>query len=175
MMADGTRTLARLNSFMPGPDTQRQFRTALGQFGTGVTVVTAQTPTGPIGMTANSFSSVSMEPPLVLWCPAKSSSRYPHFIAAKHFAIHVMGIEHEEITMGFAKSGQAFDGLDVTLNAEGVPLLGDCLARFECTTHQIHDAGDHSIVLGRVRSAAFREGDALIFCQGRFRRFDNQA
>lgn len=175
MMADGARQMAGLNSFTPGPDTQRQLRSAFGQFATGVTVVTAQTSTGPIGMTANSFSSVSLEPALVLWCPAKSSSRYAHFVAAEHFAIHVMGVEHEDIATGFAKSGQAFDGLDVTLNAEGVPLLGDCLARFECSTHQIHDAGDHSIVLGRVRSAAFREGDALIFCQGRFRRFDNLA
>lgn len=175
MMADGTRQMAGLHSFTPGPDTERQLRSAFGQFATGVTVVTARTSTGPIGMTANSFSSVSLDPALVLWCPAKSSSRYAHFIDAAHFAIHVMGVEHEHIAMGFAKSGQAFDGLDVTTNANGVPLLGDCLARFECTAHQIHDAGDHSIVVGRVGSAAFREGDALIFCQGRFRRFDNQA
>lgn len=175
MMADGTRQMAKLNSFVPGPDTQLQLRAAFGQFGTGVTVVTAQTADGPIGMTANSFSSVSLDPALVLWCPAKSSSRYPHFAAATDFAIHLMGAEHEDIAMGFAKSAHAFDGLDVTHNAHGVPLLGDCLARFECSTHQIHDAGDHAIVVGRVRSAAFREGDALIFCQGRFRRFDNPA
>ena len=175
MMADGIRQMAQLNSFVPGADTQRQLRAAFGQFGTGVTVVTAQTADGPIGMTANSFSSVSLDPALVLWCPAKSSSRYPHFAAAEHFAIHLMGAEHEDIAMGFAKSAQAFDGLDVTHNADGVPLLGDCLARFECRTHQIHDAGDHAIVVGHVGSAAFREGDALIFCQGRFRRFDNSA
>ena len=82
MMADGTRTMAQLNSFVAGPDTHRQLRTAFGQFGTGVTVITAQTPDGPIGMTANSFSSVSLDPALVLWCPAKASSRYAHFIAA---------------------------------------------------------------------------------------------
>ncbi|MCV3273996.1 flavin reductase family protein [Roseobacter sinensis] len=174
-MADGTRQMAALDGFAAGPDTQRQLRSAFGRFATGVTVVTAQTPDGPIGMTANSFSSVSLDPPLVLWCPAKSSTRYAHFIAAQHFAIHVLGTEQEEIALGFAKSGTAFDGLDVTQTAEGVPLLGDCLARFECTTDQIHDAGDHAIVVGRVRAAAFREGDALIFCQGRFTRFDNQA
>lgn len=175
MMADGTRHMTQMDRFDPGPDTQRQFRNALGQFATGVTVVTAQSPNGPIGMTANSFSSVSMDPALVLWCPAKSSSRYAAFTTADHFAIHVMGAEHEEIAMGFAKSGQAFDGLDVAMNTQGVPLLGDCLARFECTTHQIHDAGDHAIVLGRVTSAAFREGEALVFCQGGFRQFDKEA
>ncbi|MEP2642794.1 flavin reductase family protein [Roseobacter sp.] len=174
-MADGSHQMPQLHSFTPGTDTQRQFRDAMGRFATGVTVITAQTPTGPIGMTANSFSSVSMDPPLVLWCPAKSSSRYAHFVAAPHFAIHVMGAEHEDIAVGFAKLAQAFDGLDVTQNAQGVPLLGDCLARFECTTHAIHDAGDHSIVLGHVGSAAFREGEALIFCQGRFRQIDNRA
>ncbi len=173
-MADGSRQMTQLRPFMPAADTARQFRDALGQFSTGVTVVTAQTPTGPIGMTANSFSSISMDPPLVMWSPAKSSSRFQHFNAAKHFAIHVMASEHEDIAMGFARSGQAFDGLDVELNAQGVPLLGDCLARFECSTYQIHDAGDHAIVLGRVLSAASREGEALIFCQGRFRRFDNR-
>lgn len=175
MMADGSRQMDQLSRFTPGADTQRQFRSAMGQFATGVTVVTAQTPTGPIGMTANSFSGVSLEPALVLWCPAKSSSRYAFFTAAAHFAIHVMGADHEAIATGFAKSGQAFDGLDVTLNTQGVPLLGDCLARFECSTHQIHDAGDHAIMLGRVTSAAFREGEALVFCQGKFGAFDKEA
>lgn len=175
MMADGTRTMAQMHSFVPAGETQRQFRNALGQFATGVTVVTAPTPDGPLGMTANSFSSVSMDPPLITWCPAKSSSRYAPFAAAPHFAIHVMGCAHEAIAMRFAKSGQAFEGLDVELNAQGVPLLGDCLARFECTTHQVHDAGDHAIILGRVTSAAFREGDALVFCQGKFGAFDKEA
>nr|WP_187429861.1 flavin reductase family protein [Roseobacter litoralis] len=164
-----------MHSFAPGPQTQRPFRDALGQFATGVTIVTAQTAQGPIGMTANSFSSISLEPPLVMWSPAKASSRYAHFIQAQHFAIHVMAYEHEDTVLKFAKSGQAFEGLDVEINAQGVPILNDCLARFECATHRVHDAGDHSIVLGRVLSAASREGEALIFCQGRFRQFDKQA
>ncbi len=174
-MADGTAHMAQMRSFIPGPETQRQFRDALGQFSTGVTVVTAQTAQGPIGMTANSFSSISMDPPLVMWSPAKSSSRYAYFTQAQHFAIHVMAAEQEDIALGFARSGQAFDGLAVDINAQGVPLLNDCLARFECSTHEIHDAGDHAIVLGRVLSAASREGDALTFCQGRFRAFDKEA
>ncbi|MFK7744618.1 MAG: flavin reductase family protein [Roseobacter sp.] len=156
-------------------DTQRHFRDALGRFATGVTIVTAMTENGPIGMTANSFSSVSMDPPLVLWCPAKTSSRYSHFMQARHFAIHVMGAEHETLAMAFAKSGAAFAGYDMHYNTHGVPVLNDCLARFECETHQIHDAGDHSIVLGRVETAAFRDGEALVFSQGQFRQFDKKA
>lgn len=175
MMADGSLQMAGHRAFVPDAAHQRAFRDALGQFATGVTVVTVATPDGPMGMTANSFSSISMDPPLIMWSPAKASSRYPHFVAARHFAVHVLGAEHEDIAMGFARSGQAFDGLDVTLNAQGVPLLGNCLARFECDTHQIHDAGDHAIILGLVTTAAYREGDALVFCQGKFRPFDKGA
>ena len=175
-MPDGSmQTLNALRRVDFGDLSGRPFRTALGRFATGVTVVTAQTPQGPIGMTANSFSSVSMDPPLVMWCPAKASSRYRHFAEARHFAIHVLGEDDEALAMNFARSGHAFDGLDVTENRHGVPLLGRCLARFECATHQLHDAGDHAIVLGRVISAAFREGEALIFSQGQFRRFDKEA
>lgn len=174
-MADGSMHLNPLCGFDLTAQTQRQFRDTLGRFATGVTVVTAQSPQGPIGMTANSFSSVSMDPPLVLWCPAKSSSRYPHFAKAAHFAIHVLGGEDEALAMAFARAGDAFDGLDLEFNAQGVPLLTNCLARFECSTHQIHDAGDHAIVVGRVTSAAFREGEALVFSQGQFRRFDKEA
>ena len=174
-MADGSIQMNPLRSMTPGSDTQRILRDAFGQFATGVTVVTAQTENGPIGMTVNSFSSVSLDPALVLWCPAKSSSRYAHFVNAEHFAIHIMGADHEDIAMGFARSGQAFDGLDVDINAHGVPVLNTCLARFECKTTQIHDAGDHAIVLAQVMQAAFREGETLVFCQGRFRRFDKHA
>ncbi|WP_300034506.1 flavin reductase family protein [uncultured Roseobacter sp.] len=171
-MADGSLQMNQMQQFAPDAESARDLRHAMGKFGTGVTVITAMTDAGPIGMTANSFSSVSLDPALVLWCPAKSSGRYAHFIGAKHFAIHVMGVEHADIAMGFARSGAAFDGLDIAVNAQGVPLLGQCLARFECETQDIHDAGDHSIVVAQVHQAAFREGDALIFCEGRFGQFD---
>ncbi len=175
-MPDGTMQITPFQGFEPTPDTQRQFRDGLGRFASGVTVVTARTPDGGIiGMTANSFSSVSMDPPLILWCPAKTSSRYAIFEQAEHFAIHVMSAEQQAVALGFARSGTAFDGLDVQINAFGVPLLNDCLARFECQTNALHDAGDHAIMVGRVRSAAFREGEPLIFSQGQFRQFDKQA
>lgn len=171
-MPDGTRHIDAMQRFTPGPDTQRAFRDALGQFSTGVTVVTAQTVQGPLGMTANSFASISMDPALVMWSPAKSSSRHAHFIQARHFAVHVLSGAQEEIALGFARSGDAFDGLDVEFNTQGVPLLRACLARFECSRYQIHDAGDHSIILGLVTSAASRPGAPLVFCQGRFGRLD---
>ncbi len=175
MMADGAMPIPRLSLFAPGPDTQRQFRDALGQFGTGVTVVTTMTATGPIGMTANSFSSVSMDPPLVLWCPARSSNRYRYFAESRHYAIHVLGVEQEELALAFARSGHAFDGLEMQISATGVPLLDACTARFECEAHALHDAGDHAIAVGRVTRAAVRTGKALVFCQGDFGTFDKGA
>lgn len=174
-MPDGSLQMMPFQGFEPSPDTRRMFRDALGRFASGVTIVTACTPDGFIGMTANSFSSVSMDPPLVLWCPAKTSSRYEHFARAGHFAIHVLGAGQADIALGFARSGRAFDGLDIEINAHGVPTIKDCLARFECETHQIHDAGDHAIMVGCVRSAAFGEGEPLIFSQGCFRQFDKEA
>jgi flavin reductase (DIM6/NTAB) family NADH-FMN oxidoreductase RutF len=175
MMADGSMHMTQMRAFAPGPASHRAFRDALGRFATGVTIVTARTPDGLIGMTANSFASVSMDPPLVMWCPAKSSHRYGPFVDARHFAIHVMGADHEAQAMAFARSGQAFDGLDMELNDHGVPLLNACLARFECAMHQVHDAGDHAIVVGRVTGAAVREGSTLVFCQGQFGTFDKGA
>ena len=88
--------------FVPGADNHRAFRNALGSFTTGVTVVTAMTSDGPIGMTVNSFASVSLDPPLVLWSPAKSSSRYGAFTGARHFAIHVLGADQDHLVQRVA-------------------------------------------------------------------------
>lgn len=174
-MPDGTLQMMPFQGFEPNAETQRLFRDGLGRFASGVTVVTAPTAEGGVGMTANSFSSVSMDPPLILWCPAKKSSRFVFFQNASHFAIHVLGADQEAVALDFARSGTAFDGINVEMNAHGVPLLGACLARFECEIEVLHDAGDHAIMVGRVRTAAFREGEPLIFSQGRFGRFDNEA
>ncbi|MBS0125607.1 flavin reductase family protein [Thetidibacter halocola] len=158
----------RSHSFDPATGDPRAFRDALGQFGTGVTVVTCETGTGPIGITANSFASVSLDPPLVLWSPAKSSSRYPFFMAVPHFAIHVVGTDQVALCSGFARTGDAFDGLDWERGARGVPLLNGCLARFECTTEAVHDAGDHSIIVARVTRVTTRPGAPLLFHGGRY-------
>jgi flavin reductase (DIM6/NTAB) family NADH-FMN oxidoreductase RutF len=150
----------------------RMLRDALGRFATGVTVVTTSTRDGPMGFTANSFASVSLDPPLVLWSPAKASARYPFFAAARHYAIHVLGAEQAELSRRFVRGGAGFDGLAHEINAEGVPLVPGVLARFECEQIATHDGGDHLIVVGRVRRAVFREGGPLVFSQGAYGRFE---
>lgn len=155
-------------SFTPGPDTARSFREALGCFGTGVTVVTAIGDQGPVAMTANSFASVSLDPPLVLWCPAKSSLRHDAFVTAREFAIHVMAEDQQDMASHFARTGDDFADLRWKPSPSGVPLLDGCLARFECRHHDCHDGGDHSIVLGHVLRASHRPGNGLMFKRGQF-------
>ena len=155
-------------SFIPGPETARAFRDALGCFGTGVTVVTTQGDQGPLGMTANSFASLSLTPPLVLWAPAKSSRRFEGFAKAKHYAIHIMAEDQHDLAHHFAQAGDGFDSFDWSHSADGVPILAGCLARFECHTAAVHDAGDHAIIVGHVDRAAFRPGKGLIFKRGQY-------
>ncbi|MCO6389612.1 flavin reductase [Aliihoeflea aestuarii] len=157
--------------FVPEPANQRSLRTALGSFTTGVAVVTATTDDGPIGMTANSFASVSLDPPLVLWSPAKSSRRHTPFVTAQHYAIHVLGADQHDIGERFVYRASDFSGLDWFENDEGVPLIAGALARFECARWTVHDGGDHSIVIGRVLRAAHREGEPLCFSRGSFGSF----
>jgi flavin reductase (DIM6/NTAB) family NADH-FMN oxidoreductase RutF len=157
--------------FIPGPDTQRQFRDALGGFATGVTLVTTQGPEGPLGFAANSFAAVSLEPPLVLWSPGRASRRFPHFVAATYFAIHVLPVAARDWLARFARDGVGFDGLPHGRNAEGVPVLDAALARFDCRKVAQHEGGDHVILVGEVLRAACRRDEALVFCQGRYGRF----
>ncbi|NEX46848.1 flavin reductase family protein [Rhodobacter sp. ETT8] len=149
----------------------RAFRDALGRFATGVTLVTCATPGGPMGFLANSFAAVSLDPPLVLWSPAKSSSRFAHFAEARHYAIHVLEAAHADWLPRFARGGAGFDGLPHAVGAEGVPLIDSALARFDCVQHAAHDGGDHLIIVGRVLSAAYRDGAPLVFSQGAYGRF----
>ena len=154
--------------FVPGPDSQSDFRDALGAFATGVTVVTCRSSHGPLGITANSFSSVSLKPPLVLWCPARSSSRFDAFIRAQHFAIHVLRRDQHALCRRFASEGLAFEGLDWREDEAGVPEIDGCLARFECTREAVHDAGDHAIVVGLVSAVTRNRGEPLVFAGGRY-------
>lgn len=167
-MADGAAMTERV--FAPEGDT-RAFRDALGRFATGVTVVTINGPEGPMGFTANSFAAVSLDPALVLWSPAKASSRFPHYVAARHYAIHVLDHDQGGWLTRFHRGGQGFDGLDHEINGEGVPVLPGALARFDCEQHATHEGGDHLIVVGRVLRAACREGAPLVFSQGRYGSF----
>lgn len=158
-------------NFDPARADSRAFRDALGRFGTGVTVITCATSTGPLGITANSFASVSLKPPLVLWSPAKSSSRYPFLMAAERFAIHVLGEEQADLCSAFARDGDAFDRFAWHHGDHGVPLLDGCLSRFECRQVAVHDGGDHSVVIGHVEKVTTREGAPLLFQAGRYGRF----
>lgn len=154
--------------FDPAQTDPRAFRDALGQFGTGVTVITCATPTGPIGITANSFASVSLDPALVLWSPAKRSSRYPFFAAAEHFAVHVVADTQRHICDGFARSADAFGDLDWSPDPQGVPLINNCLSRFECQTQAVHDGGDHSIIVAKVTHVTTHPGAPLMFFGGQY-------
>jgi flavin reductase (DIM6/NTAB) family NADH-FMN oxidoreductase RutF len=157
--------------FTPSAGTERSYRNALGTFATGVTVVTTSTPDGPIGITVNSFASVSLDPPLVLWSPAKNSSRHKVFIEASHFAIHVLSAEQHSLSSLFTRGGRCFDKVPWHENPEGVPVISGTLGRFECRLASIHDAGDHTIVIGHVLRAAHREGEPLCVSRGAYGRF----
>lgn len=150
----------------------RDFRDALGRFATGVTIVTTCDPEGqPVGVTANSYNSVSLDPPLVLWSLAKSARSMEAFQQARGFAIHILGSEQQELASRFASRGEdKFAGLGVGKGAVDVPLLPDCAAHFECETCYQYEGGDHVIFVGRV--VAFEKSDRapLLFHQGKFTR-----
>lgn len=152
-------------AFTPGPETQRAFRDALGRFATGVTLVTAP---GPFGIVANSFASVSLDPPLVLWCPAKSSNRGRAMTEAAAFAIHVLAADQRAISDAFIREGGAFDACKWAETSAGVPLVDGCAARFECQREAVHDAGDHWIIVGRVTGCALSDAAPLLFHSGRY-------
>ena len=158
-------------TFTPDTAQPRAFRDALGCFATGVTVVTIQSDHGPMGFTANSFSSLSMDPPLVLWAPAKSSSRFAVFAAARHYSIHVLGYDQADIIQRFIRGGPGFEGMSFHRNDEGVPLIPGALARFDCEQHATFDGGDHLIIVGRVIRCAMRAGAPLVFAQGQYGQF----
>ncbi|MCV2868323.1 flavin reductase family protein [Defluviimonas sp. WL0002] len=150
------------------PEANRAFRDVLGHFATGVVIVTANGPRGPVGITANSFTSVSLEPPLVLWCAAKRSARFDSFVQAQHYAIHVLGADQLPLCRHFARSGGDFSAFGEDLTPEGLPALPGCLARLDCVAENRHDGGDHAILVGRVTRTTMREGDPLLFWRGRY-------
>src|SRR6202012_5375664 len=148
----------------------KAFRHALGSFPTGVAVVTAMSGPEPVGMTVNSFTSVSLDAPLVLWCLKKDSHRYRVFAEAEAFTINVLGTEHENVSSQLARQGEP-SLRDVTLlqTEPGPPPLADAHAGFECAREAVHDGGDHLILIGRVvRFARRDDGAPLVFYRGRY-------
>ncbi len=148
----------------------RQFRNALGTFATGVTVVTTRAPDGsPVGMAVNSFSSVSLDPPLILWSIAHAASLWQVFQAADWFAVHVLAADQAEVSNRFASStDDRFAGVDLDAGLGDVPVLTDCVACFECRTEARHPGGDHAIVVGRVERFRYDNRAPLIFHGGRY-------
>lgn len=153
------------------------FRRALGCFATGVAVVTALDEDGAkVGITINSFSSVSLDPPLVLWSVAEDSQTYGVFVRAEHFAIHVLASDQEELVDRFASRDEnKFDGLRCRDGINSVPILQDCAACFECSTQHIYPGGDHKIIVGRVQRFIQRDGEPLIIHRGQILRKNRPA
>lgn len=160
-------------TFHPETAEARMYRDALGRFATGVTVVTVATPDRHEGMTANSFTSLSLEPPLVMWAPARSSARHALFSEAKFWSVHVLGAEQFDICQRFTRNGKGFLDLPHDLTPEGSPIIRGTAARFDCETWASHDGGDHTVMIGRVLRAT-TGGPAdypLVFADGKFGHF----
>ena len=159
----------KIASTVPAPDTTRAFRQSLGQFATGVAIVTAHANGQSVGVTVNSFSSVSLEPPLVLWSIAKTSQSYPVFMDARHFVVHILTAEQMELASRFARSGaEKFVGVESKAGPSGAPMLEGCAAVFECAADARHDAGDHTILIGRVERYQHQDRPLLLFAKGRY-------
>lgn len=156
--------------FPPFLDT-RSLRDALGEFATGVAVITARAADGtPVGVTINSFASVSLEPPLVLWCLGLQSPSLAVFESCSHYAINVLAADQVELSQRFSQSqSDRFAGIDLKVGAGGTPILPGCCAWFECRNEMRYPGGDHLIFVGRVENFQCDGKPPLIFHGGRYR------
>ena len=148
-----------------------EFRAALGMFATGVTIVTARTPDGElVGLTANSFNSVSLDPPLVLWSLSQRSASMEVFRAGSHYAINVLAAEQQDLAQRFASpTGDRWSGTAWRPGVAGAPLIEGAVAHFECFNRSRYEEGDHVIFVGEVEQVRHAPGAApLLFHGGRF-------
>jgi len=163
-----TTTTAATISGDPSEDT-RAFRRALGQFATGVTVMTTEVEGKKAGVTANSFSSLSLDPPLILWSIARTSRSFPIFASATHFAVSILGANQVDVSQAFASSSEnKFENVPWREGLSGVPVVEGAIATLECSTETTYDGGDHIIMVGRVERYTYTEGDVLLYVQGRY-------
>ncbi len=148
----------------------RDFRNALGTFATGVTIVTAMSVDGrPYGVTCNSFASVSLNPPLVLWSLGMFSQGLSIFQNASHFTVNVLGASQEVLASQFAKSSDdKFAGVSWTPGLGNAPVLTDSVANFQCRAANRYYGGDHIIFIGHVESFAYTDKPTLMFCRGKY-------
>lgn len=149
---------------------RRYFRDVLGHFSTGVVVVTASSSSGLAGMTCQSVVSLSLDPPLVLFCPAKSSTSWPLIRAAGHFCVNILAADQAALCATFARSGgDKFAGVGWSPGVTGAPVLEGTLAHVECTLEVVHDGGDHEIAIGAVVDLSVRRSaQPLVFFRGAF-------
>jgi 3-hydroxy-9,10-secoandrosta-1,3,5(10)-triene-9,17-dione monooxygenase reductase component len=147
-----------------------EFRSALGAFATGVTIVTTRTRSGvDVGLTANSFNSLSLDPPMVLWSLAKNAKSLPAFLESGYFAVHVLAASQEELSHVFATRGaDKFAGLRIERGRGDIPLLEGCSARFECRTAIKYEGGDHLVFIGEVEAFDHFDRPPLVFHGGRY-------
>ncbi|GIN93852.1 flavin reductase [Siminovitchia terrae] len=155
----------------------REFRNTLGHFATGVTVITTTNGMENIGLTANAFSSVSLEPPLILVCIDKKASSIEALKKDRPFVVNILQQEQEAECWGFAKRGQdKFAGVSYTISEDGVPMLQGNLATIECRVDEIFEGGDHYIITGKVKKANYdKEKNPLLFFRGEIRKMKDLA
>jgi 3-hydroxy-9,10-secoandrosta-1,3,5(10)-triene-9,17-dione monooxygenase reductase component len=147
----------------------KRFRQALGAFTTGVTIVTTVAEGRDIGVTANSFNSVSLDPPMVLWSIARTSSNFSAFHAASFFAVHVLSADQDALASRFAQRGiDRFAGLNLERGPGGIALLEGCAARFQCKSAFQYEGGDHMILVGEVLEYDHYEREPLVYKSGRY-------
>jgi len=151
-------------------DPHRALKNAFARFATGVTVAACAAPgRAPVGVTANSFASVSLEPPLVLWCLETKASVFPDFDAADAYAISVLRADQQEQSVRFATPGQhEMTPSEIETRVTGAPLLRERLAGFDCRVAARHRAGDHVILVGEVAEADYRAGAPLLYVGSRY-------
>jgi flavin reductase (DIM6/NTAB) family NADH-FMN oxidoreductase RutF len=152
---------------------RNELRRVMGHFATGVTIITTVSTEGrPFGLTANSITSVSLDPPLLLISVDKKAESYPHFEQTKVFTVHFLSDDQESLSRKFAVSGgDKFQGVAYRMGANGVPILEGVLGYVECRLYATYDGGDHTLYLGEVMQAEVREGKPLLFYRGGYRAF----
>jgi 3-hydroxy-9,10-secoandrosta-1,3,5(10)-triene-9,17-dione monooxygenase reductase component len=158
-----------------GSEELTEFRSVLSRFASGVTVVTSATANGPVGMTCQSFSALSLRPPLVMFAPAKTSRAWPLMHRAGHFTVNLLAADQEDLSTNFAISkADKFAGVEWTPSSEyGDPHLADCVGWIDCRVHKVHAEGDHYIVVGSVLDLIEGEsGEPLLFYRSGYRHLD---
>ena len=146
----------------------RNFREALSRYPTGVALVAAAYEGKAVAMTVNSFASVSLDPPLILWSVDRTSDRYAAFAAAEQFSVNILRADQADLAKHFAMEAE-IERADWTTNSDGIPLLNKALARLECRRYAVHQGGDHDIIVGEVlKLKADGQGDALTYFRSQY-------